>query len=329
MSSARRRPLPDQPLRARWDPTDESGRARADGDPPPPGPQSAFGRFVATYGWRAYAIPVLAVLTVILLIMTIRDATAAGADSSPSLDPSGRNVDVTRESHAIGAPSGAVDEALLTAGALPSAGGGFTVTGKKTFHVVHGTTDRVGDSGQVYTYQVQVEDGLIGTDFAGDAGFAKLVEATLGNPRSWIGGGRVSFRRIDRGTPDLKIALTSSGTTRELCGYQIRLETSCFYPPTRQVLLNEARWVRGAISYQGDDVAYRQYLINHEVGHGIGYENHEPCPAQGALAPIMMQQSFGTSNKQVAALDPGIGGDPAFTCKPNPWPFPQNATPSG
>ena len=55
----RSRPLPDQPLRARWDPTDDNGRARVDRDAQPERKkQSALGRFVSTYGWRAYAIPV-------------------------------------------------------------------------------------------------------------------------------------------------------------------------------------------------------------------------------------------------------------------------------
>ena len=56
------RPKPDQPLRARWDPTDDTGRPRVDREGQPERKkQSALGRFVSTYGWRAYAIPVLIV----------------------------------------------------------------------------------------------------------------------------------------------------------------------------------------------------------------------------------------------------------------------------
>lgn len=283
--------------------------------------QSAVGRFVATYGWRAYAIPVLVVLTIVLLVFTVRDSGNDNSGAPASPDPTSRNANVTSQTRPVGAPTAAVSEAAVAAEALPE-GGPFTVDGKKSFHMVPGTTEQVGRGGQLYTYSVEVEDGLSPSDFGGDRVFAKMVDATLANQRSWIGDSNVSFRRIDRGDPNLRISLASSGTTRELCGYQVQLETSCFYPPNERVLINEARWVRGARPYEGDDVAYRQYLVNHEVGHGIGYEQHVGCPANGVPAPVMMQQTYGLANSEVLALDPDLHADPAFRCTPNPWPFP-------
>ena len=93
-------------------------------------------------------------------------------------------------------------------------------------------------------------------------------------------------------------------------------------------MLDEARWVRGAVPFDGDIGSYRQYMINHEVGHVIGYQQHQPCETDGALAPMMMQQTFGTANNDIARLDPeGVVPMDDKGCRFNPWPFPRGAPP--
>src|SRR5699024_5674945 len=46
-------------------------------------------------------------------------------------------------------------------------------------------------------------------------------------------------------------------------------------------------------------------------------------PEDGALAPIMMQQTFGVDNGDIFSLDPeGVVPDNDDTCRYNAWPYP-------
>ena len=288
--------------------------------------QSRLGKFVATYGWRAYAIPVLVVVTVLVIVDAVR---GTGTDSAASPDP---GFGVLSDAHGTeigGVPPQADGNFAETipAGALPD-GGPFTADGARTWHIVPGTTGQVGEGTErVFVYTVEVEDGVDTAGFGGDESFARMVDQTLANPKGWTHDPRFAFRRIDASDPaepDFRISLTSQMTIREACGYTIQLEVSCYNPGIERVLLNEPRWVRGAIAFQGDIGSYRQYLINHEVGHAIGYQGHQPCETDGGLAPVMMQQSFGTANNDIATLDPaGVVPMDGKSCRFNPWPYPR------
>ena len=83
----------------------------------------------------------------------------------------------------------------------------------------------------------------------------------------------------------------------------------------------------GAAPYNGDVGSYRQYLINHEVGHSLGYAEHEPCNGDGKLAPIMMQQTLSLNNKELFKIAPQeVYPENDDTCLANPWPYPRPAT---
>lgn len=308
-----------RPLRAQWDPV--GGEDRAPRRPRPVRDvrkQSRVGRFVAAYGWRAYAVPLLAVLTVAV----VWDAARGGGtpedegESTLASEVDSIVVEVPRA-------DGTFPEEVES-GALPD-GGPFTEAGARTWRVLPGTTEQVGaGETRTFTYTVEVEDGIDATGYGGDGAFAAMVDATLADPRSWIGDESLAFRRIDNGDPDFRVSLTSQLTIREGCGYEIPLEGSCFNPSMERVFLNEARWVRGAVAFQGDIGSYRQYLINHEVGHAIGLAQHEACATDGGLAPVMMQQTFGTANDDIARLDPdGIVPADGLRCRFNPWPYPR------
>ena len=130
--------------------------------------------------------------------------------------------------------------------------------------------------------------------------FADQVEATLGDKRSWIGGVTLRLQRVPAGGPyDFTVYLASRDTAGEMCrrgGVDIRLQgrpyTSCRTPG--MAIINLDRWRLSAVPYLAAKVslaAYRQYVINHEVGHELGH-HHQGCPHPGGPSPVMVQQTL-------------------------------------
>ncbi len=304
--------------------------------PEPPNRGKRKRGFLATYGWRVYALPVLLALTVLVVAQTAGekapDAAVAGGGQVERVDPATEGgpstPDVTEK------PPGPVDVNVPSA-ELPN-GGAFTQTGKGTWHGVPGSGPKIGAGSKFYTYTVEVEDGIDASVFGGDAAFAGLIDQTLADPRGWTGLGEISVQRVEPNTPDptFRISLTSPDTAHrpDMCGYSIKYESSCYRGSEKRVMINLARWVRGAVAFGGDMLTYRQYAINHEVGHAFR-NNHVGCTQPGGLAPVMMQQSFGVANDYVAQLNRAVGmrdlvKADGLVCKPNAWPNPQ-ARPAG
>ncbi|SEH90305.1 Protein of unknown function [Mycolicibacterium rutilum] len=321
-----------EPLRAQRDPlAEDSGRVRSNRDEHRGfRKQTWLGRFVSTYGWRAYALPILIVVTAVVVYQTVTGASAPAPKEAEGPVQGPPTIGVASTA-IIGAPPKGLTQfdANLPTGILPQ-GGPFTEAGAKTWRVVPGAAPQVGQgTAKVFTYTVEVEDGIDTATFGGDDGFARMVSETLANPKSWTHNPQFAFTRVDASSgvePDFRVSLTTPMTVREGCGYDIQLEASCYNPAyldgQPRVFINEARWVRGAVPFQGDVGSYRQYLINHEVGHAIGYQRHEPCGDNDQLAPVMMQQTFSTSNNDAARFDPQSVQPDNKTCKPNPWPYP-------
>lgn len=272
-----------------------------------------------------YAVPILVVITALVVVKT---ASGPAEPGSASVGTDGNVVSDLREQPALPA------NLNVPTARLPD-GGALTQSGHGSWHVVPLAADgtsgkRAGNAGRLYHYTVEVEDGVDPSSYAGDDSFARTVEATLSDTRSWIGTGKVSLQRVDASypDPDFRVRLTSpdTSTRADLCGFGIPFPTSCYIRAVqRSVVINLARWVRGALAFDGDVGTYRQYAINHEVGHALG-QSHVGCPQNGALAPVMMQQTFGVSNDYVAQLNQvDIYNSKAVptdgkVCKPNAWP---------
>lgn len=178
---------------------------------------------------------------------------------------------------------------------------GVAVAGIETTFVVAPVPAEggVGGSGPVWRYTVEVEPSL-GVD---PALLATEVRAALHDARSWARD-RTMQQVADPSRARIRVVLATPATVDELCG-RVGLDTAGVYScwNGRFAALNAWRWENGADGFP-DLTTYRTYLVNHEVGHGLGF-GHVGCPGDGALAPVMMQQSKG--------LD---------VCTANGWPYP-------
>jgi hypothetical protein len=285
---------------------------RFGGGPDDPTMLQSLRIFTQRYGWRAYALPLLAVITVLALMKSEGPRPGAAADpaagAAHSAVPSAAPGDIALKADQPG--SGDRNTAIAP-DALPD-GPPYTLSGTGTFRVLPGTSPVVG-TGPVRRYSVEVENGVVGIDLAE---YARQVQSVLSDPRGWAGHGGVALERIDTGTPDLHVTLSSAKTVHRLCGNSLGIETSCFLmaapdgSDVNRVIINDARWVRGDAAYVGDLNAYHVYLINHESGHALGHVHAHQC-LPGGLAPVMMQQTIGLTSAATHKL-----------CQANPWPYP-------
>ena len=262
-------------------------------------------RFVRRYGWRAYAVPLLTVATLIALVdlalttpePATSDTTAATAvaPAAPSaVMPPPREPVPTAPAEGDAGPSSTAP----VVGPQP-----YVEKGAGTVSVVDGTSP-VHGTGPLRRFVVEVEDG-IGVD---GAAFAAAVEATLNDPRSWGNGGRMSVQRVGAveaaaSEYEFKVSLVSPGSMEAYCpGVGTGGYTSCRYG--ERAVINLARWATAVPHYDGDIETYRHYVVNHEVGHVLG-NGHVDCPGAGQPAPVMQQQTLSLQG-----------------CVRNAWPYP-------
>jgi hypothetical protein len=186
-----------------------------------------------------------------------------------------------------GTPTPEVTPAPAATATLPAA---VPANGTNAFSYSVGTGPVLGTAGPVRRFRVAVEDGM-GLD---PAGFAAAAERVLGDPHSWIAAGELRFQRVPKSAEaDFTLYLATPGTSEQMCavgGLDTDGYTSCRLPG--QVIINARRWTEAVPNYGAPLGDYQAYAVNHEVGHQLGY-GHEDCPAPGAPAPVMEQQTLG------------------------------------
>ena len=193
--------------------------------------------------------------------------------------------------------------AAVTPSLSPSAGPSVPEHGNGTFSsIAGGGTAIEGMAGTLVTYCVLLEDGI--TTFTAD-GFAAAVDMVLADPRSWIAARRWRFQRLPTcAIVDLRVHLATPDTTDRRCYPAADTEGRYSCRHGDNIFINLRRWTLG-VPHFGDDLAtYRRMVVNHEVGHYLGF-SHVPCPGPGRLAPVMQTQTIAMHG-----------------CVINPYPYP-------
>ncbi|MFG2567007.1 DUF3152 domain-containing protein [Streptomyces sp. NPDC048567] len=175
-------------------------------------------------------------------------------------------------------------------------------SGPGTFTVATAHAQRTGTG---RPYRVEVEDGIgVDPDEA-----AEQTAAILADQRGWAHGAGVTFRQVADDSATLVIRIATPDTADAICatgGLDTEGELNCRVG--RTVAVNLKRWQLGSPEFAGSPEEYRALIINHEVGHWLGYD-HRECPGPGRPAPVMMQQIKGLHG-----------------CVSNAWPYAADGT---
>jgi hypothetical protein len=238
-------------------------------------------------------------LTLPLLALLAVSACAPSGDGTPQAAWSAPAVSATSPS-----PSPSADPLLLL---IPSPVVTGPQVGTGVFRTADGGGPAFGAAGVLRTYVVEVEEGITAFDVAG---FATAVDEILADHRSWTAGRQWRLQRVaPGGRADFRVRLATPPTVDAVCGRGGMQTNGIFSCRTGEnVMINLMRWTSGTPDYGTALEAYRQMVINHEVGHFLGH-GHSTCPGRGKVAPVMMQQTKGLNG-----------------CLANSFPYPDGVT---
>ncbi|MGV1008162.1 MAG: DUF3152 domain-containing protein [Dermatophilaceae bacterium] len=231
-----------------------------------------------------------------------RPDSAGRAPTSVAADPPGTTpagaLAVPRTSPTAGTPvaadqpAAAAEDASDAAPDVPTASTPVQQQASGHLSAVAVPTGQLPEHGRLVRYSVEVEAGI-----AVDAQeFAGAVRAILTDNRGWQTSDGVRFQPVspdelaDGADVDIRVTLATPVLTAQLCAplNTTISQVSCWN--RGRAVLNLRRWAAGAPTYGTDLGAYRTYLVNHEVGHGLGHQ-HQHCPSAGQPSPVMVQQT--------------------------------------
>jgi hypothetical protein len=197
---------------------------------------------------------------------------------------------------------------------------GVPARGAGTFAVAGGGTEIAGTGATLVKYRIELEEGIEWGTYNPwtPTGFASTVDQIVAHPRGWTRSAESpitnrdehmtdaswSFQRVSGDDYSVRVRLATPDTVDRLCG-QAGVNTrgvySCRFGTT--IMINLRRWLNGAAGFSMDVAAYRHMVIDHEMGHFLGFD-HMKCPGSGRLAPVMQTQTIALNG-----------------CNPNAYPF--------
>jgi len=269
-------------------------------------------------GWTLRLAPVLAILSVISFLVaacgapalrghrSIRGSgpapTSAPTTTAPTTAPAPTPTPTRRATPKPSPTKPRPKPTTSTRRPTPTPNPGLEV-----WLLAPGGSDPVGSGPKEFIqYRVEVEQatGL------NAANVASMVDATLGNTeRGWTRGGW-RFQRVSQGEVGLIVRVATPATVDKICGaagVNTAGVVSC--RTGKLVMINLTRWNVGIPAYASDVNQYRRLVINHEVGHRLGF-GHKTCQQTGLPeAPVMMTQYYGLNG-----------------CEPNVWPYRPDGT---
>jgi hypothetical protein len=206
-----------------------------------------------------------------------------------------------------------------------TASDGVPSTGSGAFAATPGGTGVAGTGVTLKKYRTEVETGITwgANPVWTPESFGAAVDTIMADPRGWIASAQApitdpaqhmsqaswSFQRTSGADYDVRLLLATPATVDRMCG-SVGLQTvgqySCRYGKT--ILINLRRWLKGASGFPIDLAGYRTMVINHEMGHLLGF-SHMTCGSAGTLVPVMAQETI------------NLGG-----CLPNKYPFAPDGT---